>query len=213
MSHCSLPAAPDPGRILHIPPPGTCRSCKAVLTGNQARFQSTRPRGARQYQSLNPCRFQSFNPRARVGRDGAFAFPDLVRILFQSTRPRGARRRGMGASGSATRVSIHAPAWGATNPPAWCRQRDAVSIHAPAWGATAAGGCGGAATGVSIHAPAWGATGEPSCTQNRFPSFQSTRPRGARRNVLGRLRIFDVFQSTRPRGARRMYSVSSVAIV
>ncbi len=35
--------------------------------------------------------------------------------MFQSTRPRGARRLDLGALEGRTRVSIHAPAWGATN--------------------------------------------------------------------------------------------------
>ena len=80
-------------------------------------------------------------------------------------------------------VSIHAPAWGATqthddamffgvgfNP----RTRMGcdihyvrsvsdfiVSIHAPAWGATAVVILISTTDGVSIHAPAWGATHRP----------------------------------------------------
>ena len=34
------------------------------------------------------------------------------------------------------RVSIHAPAWGATSAPVYCVLQPTVSIHAPAWGAT-----------------------------------------------------------------------------
>ena len=102
-----------------------------------------------------------FNPRARVGRDPVDG--DVFRVLeqFQSTRPRGARRKTARAQTDPWRfqstrprgarphelnevvhactVSIHAPAWGATQ-----KRRSAadfgiqVSIHAPAWGATAA---------------------------------------------------------------------------
>jgi len=57
-------------------------------------------------------------------------------------------------------VSIHAPAWGATERPdnegAWGK----VSIHAPAWGATRFAGLVGQHNRVSIHAPAWGATAQ-----------------------------------------------------
>ncbi|MHB9293883.1 hypothetical protein Holit_03002 [Hollandina sp. SP2] len=58
------------------------------------------------------------------------------------------------------RVSIHAPAWGATyiffNRHHICRE---VSIHAPAWGATAEYLAQLRLDAkVSIHAPAWGAT-------------------------------------------------------
>jgi len=78
------------------------------------------------------------------------------------------------------RVSIHAPAWGATPADGDVYPHDAVSIHAPAWGATstrasyalpesfnprARVGRDSRAAGllqptkkVSIHAPAWGAT-------------------------------------------------------
>ena len=56
-----------------------------------------------------------------------------------------------------------------------------VSIHAPAWGATCrvvrpkSGRC------VSIHAPAWGATPKQPPDRPDGAGFQSTRPRGARR--------------------------------
>ena len=39
-----------------------------------------------------------------------------------------------------------------------CRQPPGVSIHAPAWGATDVAGVRIVGLGVSIHAPAWGAT-------------------------------------------------------
>ena len=53
-----------------------------------------------------------FNPRSRVGSDGAHTFFLSARFF----------------------ISIHAPAWGATvyiREP-WCRIE--ISIHAPAWG-------------------------------------------------------------------------------
>ena len=61
---------------------------------------------------------------------------DAEATLFQSTRPRGARLNVEFQAKLIEAVSIHAPAWGATNrAPKHC-YRDAVSIHAPAWGAT-----------------------------------------------------------------------------
>ena len=58
------------------------------------------------------------------------------------------------------RISIHAPAWGATLDLRQSRLVLGISIHAPAWGAT--GGNYGKAglQRISIHAPAWGATRE-----------------------------------------------------
>ena len=98
-------------------------------------------------------------------------------------------------------ISIHAPAWGATNQLLQSYHDERISIHAPAWGATALqrGICQaffyfnprsrvgsdpntrtkGETSYISIHAPAWGATP----FRYRFGSaiiFQSTLPRGER---------------------------------
>ena len=78
-------------------------------------FQFTRPRGARPPTIwARSLRRRSFNSRARVGRDDRM-------------------RRAGGARG---RVSIHAPAWGATHMLTADIASAKVSIHAPAWGAT-----------------------------------------------------------------------------
>ena len=79
-----------------------------------------------------------FNPRTRVGCDGSLMVRLSLPLVFQSTHPRGVRhpeRRTAGGQdhrfNPRTRVGCDAP----------CGQRDAgrkVSIHAPAWGATTA---------------------------------------------------------------------------
>ena len=98
----------------------------------------------------------SFNPRARVGRD----FNYFVTLTYDD-------------------VSIHAPAWGATEIGVTNNKVSLVSIHAPAWGATIPMPTAWGLSSVSIHAPAWGAT--PGLRNLLvLPSFQSTRPRGAR---------------------------------
>jgi len=120
-------------------------------------------------------------------------------------------------------VSIHAPAWGATDSKPILPLANTVSIHAPAWGATfrpplphilPSGFNPRARVGrdrntgsirqflrVSIHAPAWGATHR--CFLVSSPRlFQSTRPRGARLGPLSSSVLSRLFQSTRPRGAR-----------
>ena len=101
--------------------------------------------------------------------------------MFQSTRPHGARRPQLHKRESAVRVSIHAPAWGATFFIVHNIQFIAVSIHAPAWGAT---------TGSS----------------RRFPLRRSFNPRarmGRDNNILAGVHLLYWFQSTRPHGARR----------
>ncbi len=85
-------------------------------TSGTKRFQSTRPRGARLAIRVTMRSIQSFNPRARVGRD-----VHHKQHLKDFS------------------VSIHAPAWGATEAFKGIHAELKVSIHAPAWGATAGG--------------------------------------------------------------------------
>ena len=100
------------------------------------------------------------------------------------------------------KVSIHAPAWGAT-----CRVGVfcvvyAVSIHAPAWGATVLISAYPFRNRVSIHAPAWGATPFPVVKPVTYKLFQFTHPRGVR-PFLGSLhQVSSGFQLTHPRGVR-----------
>src|SRR5690606_18304786 len=101
---------------------------------------------------------QSFNPRARVGRDGAGEAGGEYPWLFQSARPRGARRDAGGPSPRGSQVSIRAPAWGATSRLV-----------------------GSAAGGASFNPRA--RVGRDFCASgsvNSFSMFQSARPRGAR---------------------------------
>ena len=167
-------------------------------------FQSTRPRGARRDQGQRENRdYSGFNPRAREGRD----------VRAGDVFCRG-------------HVSIHAPARGATlfsffsslgricfNPRAR-EGRDLFGEPRRAW-----------LDGVSIHAPARGATGVSRILCANIGMFQSTRPRGARRQrnaIMNTLLVVSIhapargatakfagasgallmFQSTRPRGAR-----------
>nr|CBX28938.1 hypothetical protein N47_B20840 [uncultured Desulfobacterium sp.] len=78
--------------------------------------------------------------------------------MFQSTRPHGARHDVLHYWRDLQRVSIHAPAWGATYIWEYDEVLPRVSIHAPAWGATRLLSLWGELKRVSIHAPAWGAT-------------------------------------------------------
>ena len=103
--------------------------------------------------------FMSFNPRAREGRDGVRTSLSQAVKMFQSTRPRGARRE----------PRCPAQAFLRFNPRAreGRDQRPAVLFDNPP---------------VSIHAPARGAT-RCFCRRMLARTFQSTRPRGARRHL------------------------------
>ena len=120
-------------------------------------------------------------------------------------------------------VSIHAPAWGATETALAAIKARQVSIHAPAWGATPRAlnkttvrkfqstlprgerrpwsFLSYRPQVVSIHAPAWGAT---YCRNGASPDgvFQSTLPRGERPGAYMLPSDVTWFQSTLPRGER-----------
>ena len=99
-------------------------------------FQSTPPRGGRPSHpdyAIAHCWFQSTPPRG--GRPIEIDFTRRE-IKFQSTPPRGGRRLLGAKAALAFRVSIHAPAWGATGDTLVYTDSGWVSIHAPAWGAT-----------------------------------------------------------------------------
>ena len=124
-----------PYRTVSIHAPARGATLMMRCNKGKSPFQSTRPRGARHDNMI----FLSYF------------------VKFQSTRPRGARPQGRAAQVVSERVSIHAPARGATKAEWQARAAVLVSIHAPARGAT------------SIT---------PACQPRR--GFQSTRPRGAR---------------------------------
>ena len=78
-----------------------------------------------------------FNPRTRVGCDNNGQPNFYKRPRFQSTHPRGVRPDILFTGEVYARISIHAPAWGATRYGKTNEHfRAFISIHAPAWGAT-----------------------------------------------------------------------------
>ena len=101
-------------------------------------FQSTPPRRGRpvRYRYVRPRR--CFNPRPREGGD--FMRGYMIHNLrgFQSTPPRRGRPRTAKGYEKIFKVSIHAPAKGATLPLLLYMGSRMVSIHAPAKGATTA---------------------------------------------------------------------------
>ena len=78
---------------------------------------------------------QNFNPRTHVGCDSLAAAEERIASLFQSTHPRGVRRlyveeRGPGTYfNPRTHVGCDQVGWGNWHP-------TRISIHAPTWGAT-----------------------------------------------------------------------------
>ena len=123
-------------------------------------------------------------------------------------------------------VSIHAPAWGATAPPPLSGCCSSVSIHAPAWGATYIGitqrqsvNSFNPRSRVGSDLPPYaqwcrcrsfnprsrvGSDASYPDTDVPGGKFQSTLPRGERRNRQGTNAHSILFQSTLPRGERLM---------
>ena len=132
---------------------------------------------------------------------------------FQSTHPHGVRRKVLDRR-ARDWVSIHAPAWGAT--------QETYTIVAP-WEFQSTHphgvrrcvlGVGVLSLVVSIHAPAWGATPPISGSYCR-KSFQSTHPHGVRRGDVGGPTYPRPFQSTHPHGVRRgadYYAAASIGV-
>ena len=76
-------------------------------------------------------------------------------VKFQSTLPRGERLPLSSQLMLAAVISIHAPAWGATQGRHHAHYILLISIHAPAWGATSVSPTILRGNVISIHAPAW----------------------------------------------------------
>ena len=134
-------------------------------------------------------------------------------MRFQSTRPHGARPLGCNADCYANRVSIHAPAWGATEKlietypdmdtfqstrPHGARPKDKLCLCSY--------------YNVSIHAPAWGATRILWLSSYVvYPTFQSTRPHGARPYKLRHCQASGLSFNPRARMGRDAFSNFAVS--
>ena len=119
------------------------RICERLLTvPNQVNqgdyeFQSTRPQGARPRTRRASRPAPSFNPRARKGRDDSPQGPCAGSGSFNPRARKGRDDIVDGFYQVNERVSIHAPARGATSTTYGGSPLLLVSIHAPARGATA----------------------------------------------------------------------------
>ena len=223
---CGLATALEPPHFN----PRTRVGCNRARMAGYGRFHASfNPRTRVECDCACPadaCAKCCFNPRTRVGCDGMTFYRSCVGGGFQSTHPRRVRPRGQHPADLLRRVSIHAPAWGATGTAATrtsgphgfqsthprgvrlARQimpdtAETVSIHAPAWGATPYLLIRRRAWMVSIHAPAWGATLSCRLMSGLSARFQSTHPRGVRRlSWMPTGATMLGFQSTHPRGVR-----------
>ena len=158
---------------IHAPAWGA--TVKSRSTVKYDEFQSTPPHGGRHFRFWN----------------------DIAGNMFQSTPPHGGRRR----SGLPYRyrhaVSIHAPAWGATEIRENPRPIQLVSIHAPAWGATIKSGIYDPGCFCFNPRPRMGGDTLTSLARRSF-AFQSTPPHGGRPCGISQWRAVGGF-NPRPR--------------
>ena len=148
-----------PGPKFQSTHPRGVRRASATGSVEVAQFQSTHPRGVRPQVTPKVVTCRGFNPRTRVGCDRRMMIRLVCSVGFQSTHPRGVRRRDGEYYSILTGVSIHAPAWGATE--ATAKAGEPVICFNPRTRV----GCDStnhlllpSSGSVSIHAPAWGAT-------------------------------------------------------
>ena len=138
--------------------------------------------GATKIQLLLAGKQAGFNPRTRVGCDiDVFTRRKIAGSKFQSTHPRGVRRLPAFAADLFPDVSIHAPAWGAT------RAQIFAARHPVCFNPRTRVGC----------------DPSPALTRPPYRLFQSTHPRGVRRNPASSRASPSRFQSTHPRGVRQ----------
>ena len=143
-------------------------------------FQSTLPRGERPIVTTTTLkRSWHFNPRSRVGSDVPPHLVDVAKDDDFNPRSRVGSDCRLTLPERLSRISIHAPAWGATDLINACNVADTFQSTLP--------------------------RGERPAT---FPAdtandeFQSTLPRGERQQLARYKDWHDVFQSTLPRGER-----------
>ena len=115
-----------------------------------------------------------FNPRSRERSDDYLTKCVMVFQKFQSTLPREERHTSRKNSDTHMRISIHAPARGATKAKQYNPKVLSISIHAPARGATMLQRAYNPFFRISIHAPARGATGiKLNCNVYTFISIHA----------------------------------------
>ena len=123
-----------------------------------------------------PARYRMrFDPRARMGRDARTSL-DLALDVFRSTRPHGARRTHVAEGEISERFDPRAR-MGRDAQYERMRRRLRVSIHAPAWGATTAAWRAAYHAFRSTRPHGARRSDRHALTAKRF---RSTRPHGAR---------------------------------
>ena len=188
-------------RYVSIRAPARGATAKRSRTDEQAEFQSALPRGERPSRRPTVSCSRCFNPRSRAGSDerlGAWA-QGVERVSIRA--PARGATSWLGCPGQDGKVSIRAPARGATWTSKTKRVDNDVSIRAPARGATQPEQHVPAVPAVSIRAPARGATMAAARWINEEAVSIRAPARGATVTCAASAECA-VFQSALPRGER-----------
>ena len=164
-------------------------------------FQSTLPQGERLYVATNSSICIDFNPRSRKGSDVGCQYASGPFSYF-NPRSRKGSDPGKMCHPHALRISIHAPARGAT----LCKVHNfsivIISIHAPARGATF---WRIPRRLIYFYFNPRSRKGSDDFTfadMDNISAFQSTLPQGERLLLYASIHCFKRFQSTLPQGER-----------
>ena len=142
---------------IHAPARGATLS-GATRPRISRKFQSTLPRGERRVsEDVHSPHKNDFNPRSREGSDEIKESGLKLKDDFNPRSREGSDSEGEGYRYT-RRISIHAPARGATYHVQPDDRFFLISIHAPARGATPECRNSNSIGIISIHAPARGAT-------------------------------------------------------
>ena len=158
-----------------------------IALPNAILFQSTLPRGERRYKPRKHTLAGYFNPRSRVGSDRIWVWTRPQRNDFNP--------RSRVGSDSVKQLA------------AWLEE---ISIHAPAWGATQKGGTGNEAVYNFNPRSRVGSDITPAGVKSGNRKFQSTLPRGERLHFFRIYILNRGFQSTLPRGERPRSEASNI---
>jgi len=191
---------------IHAPARGATRQQRTPRLGH-ARFQSTRPHGARPkwvWISKHLEWFQSTRPH---GARPEFARDIGKTLTFQSTRPHGARRPR--CSGPGHRTGFNPRARTGRDPIVWPAQTHWKFQSTRPHGARPTAILRFSSSVQFQSTRPHGARRSPGKASSGARRFQSTRPHGARRLYNGTRFPFDLFQSTRPHGRDLPASVVS----
>ena len=168
----------------------------------EQRFQSTLPRGERRYTPEDWQRSLYFNPRSREGSDNELDTKYQIGNNFNPRSREGSDLDRLFDFRRECRISIHAPARGATQNHHVLQLQDDHFNPRSREGSDAESDAGGEEYINSNPRPREGSDGDGRSWRDITEIFQSTLPRGERQRIPGRIKRYRTISIHAPaRGA------------